>query len=73
VGSRPLSAVVEHLRQTCAAPPDRALLERFAAGRDEAVASGEFVTVPVPEGKDGQVWSLSPRAHGQLGSSTPRT
>ncbi|MBI3878937.1 MAG: DUF4838 domain-containing protein [Verrucomicrobia bacterium] len=26
----------------------------------------EVVTIPVPIGKDGQVWSLSPRAHSQL-------
>jgi hypothetical protein len=32
----------------------------------EVKTSDEVVTIPVPPGKDGQVWSLSPRAHGQL-------
>lgn len=32
----------------------------------EVKTSDEVATVPVPEGKDGQVWSLSPRAHSQL-------
>lgn len=32
----------------------------------EVSASDEVVTVPVPEGMDDRVWSLSPRAHGQL-------
>src|SRR5262249_45371707 len=32
----------------------------------EVNASDEVVNVPVPEGKDGQCWSLSPHAHGQL-------
>ncbi|MDQ3621698.1 MAG: DUF4838 domain-containing protein [Verrucomicrobiota bacterium] len=32
----------------------------------EVKVDDEVVTVPVPEGKDGHVWSLSPRAHAQL-------
>lgn len=32
----------------------------------DVTSRDEVVTVPVPAGKDGQVWSLSPRAHGQL-------
>src|SRR4029077_16428179 len=32
----------------------------------EVKTSDEVVSIPVPAGKAGQVWSLSPRAHGQL-------
>jgi hypothetical protein len=32
----------------------------------EVTASDEVVTVPVPAGADGKVWSLSPHAHGHL-------
>lgn len=32
----------------------------------EVKTNDEVVTIPVPAGKDGQVWSLSPRAHSQL-------
>ena len=40
-------------------------------GSDKSLIAGvtiddEVVTIPVPETKDGQVWSFSPRAHGQL-------
>lgn len=39
--------------------PDRKVLQ-------EVKVSDEVVTVPVPAGKDGQCWSLSPHGHGQL-------
>jgi hypothetical protein len=39
--------------------PDRKLLK-------DVTASEEIITVPVPDGKDGQCWSLSPHGHGQL-------
>jgi len=39
--------------------PDRKILA-------EVKTSDEVVSIPVPEGKDGQLWSLSPRAHSQL-------
>jgi hypothetical protein len=39
--------------------PDRKAIQ-------EVTASDEIVTVPVPEGKDGQCWSFSPHAHGHL-------
>jgi len=32
----------------------------------EVKVSDEVVTIPVPDGGDGRVWSLSPRAHSQL-------
>ena len=32
----------------------------------EVKASDEVVTVPVPAGADGQVWTFSPHAHGHL-------
>ncbi len=32
----------------------------------DVVTNDEVVTVPVPEGKDGQAWSLSPHTHSQL-------
>ena len=32
----------------------------------DVTADDEVVTVPVPEGKDGQPWSLSPHSHSQL-------
>ena len=32
----------------------------------EVKSSDEVVTIPVPAGKDGHVWSLSQRAHSQL-------
>jgi hypothetical protein len=32
----------------------------------EVNANDEVVTIPVPEGKDGTVWSLSPHTHSQL-------
>lgn len=32
----------------------------------EVTASDEVVTIPVPAGADGKVWSLSPHAHGHL-------
>ncbi len=39
--------------------PDRKVVQ-------EVTTSDEVVTVPVPAGADGRVWSLSPRGHGHL-------